>query len=247
MSVPWPPPLSDLASRYPAAAGPGGGQVRSSGPPRVSWRLPSLTWESGFLSSESIDRSRMSLWSALVVSIQGSRLGRLSAGMRTCKSGVSVLFRYHYDPDSRCANPWMRQFLWLPVQFPAVREPLPQARTRVISVGTGEYYFRQVADHVPEAGHSVIRRDRLQGGQVQVGDDVPVRRTSGRSGDLWFGTRRHLHLSPDFCSDGPGFIRVVIGRRARGGCPAVMRLIQERPPGAVVRAWCPKRSEEDVL
>src|SRR5499427_8521800 len=26
-----------------------------------------------------------------------------------------------------------------------------------------------------------------------------------------------------------------------------MRLIQERPPGAVVRAWCPKRSEEDVL
>ena len=40
---------------------------------------------------------------------------------------------------------------------------------------------------------------------------------------------------------------VVIGQRARGGCPAVMRLIQERPPGAVVRAWCPKRSEEDVL
>src|SRR5208282_5170466 len=26
-----------------------------------------------------------------------------------------------------------------------------------------------------------------------------------------------------------------------------MWLIQERPPGAVVRAWCPKRSEEDVL
>jgi hypothetical protein len=26
-----------------------------------------------------------------------------------------------------------------------------------------------------------------------------------------------------------------------------MRLIQECPPGAVVRAWCPKRSEEDVL
>jgi hypothetical protein len=24
-------------------------------------------------------------------------------------------------------------------------------------------------------------------------------------------------------------------------------LIQERPPGAVVRTWCPKRSEEDVL
>jgi hypothetical protein len=32
-----------------------------------------------------------------------------------------------------------------------------------------------------------------------------------------------------------------------GGCPVVMWLIQERPPGAVVRAWCPKRSEEDVL
>jgi hypothetical protein len=27
----------------------------------------------------------------------------------------------------------------------------------------------------------------------------------------------------------------------------MMRLIEERPPGAVVRAWCPKRSEEDVL
>ena len=23
--------------------------------------------------------------------------------------------------------------------------------------------------------------------------------------------------------------------------------MQERPPGAVVRAWCPKRSEEDAL
>src|ERR1700728_1595634 len=40
---------------------------------------------------------------------------------------------------------------------------------------------------------------------------------------------------------------VVIGQRARGGCPVMMRLIKERPPGAVVRAWCPKRSEEDVL
>ena len=40
---------------------------------------------------------------------------------------------------------------------------------------------------------------------------------------------------------------VVIGQRARGGCSAGMWLIQERPPGAVVRAWCPKRSEEDVL
>ena len=40
---------------------------------------------------------------------------------------------------------------------------------------------------------------------------------------------------------------VVIGQRARGRCSAGMWLIQERPPGAVVRAWCPKRSEEDVL
>ncbi len=40
---------------------------------------------------------------------------------------------------------------------------------------------------------------------------------------------------------------VVIGQRARGGCSAGMWLIQERPPGAVVLAWCPKRSEEDVL
>ena len=40
---------------------------------------------------------------------------------------------------------------------------------------------------------------------------------------------------------------VVIGQRARGRCRAGMWLIQERPPGAVVRAWCPKRSEEDVL
>jgi hypothetical protein len=40
---------------------------------------------------------------------------------------------------------------------------------------------------------------------------------------------------------------VVIGQRARGGCPAEMLVIQERPPGAIVRAWCPNRSEEDVL
>src|SRR5580692_10068661 len=43
------------------------------------------------------------------------------------------------------------------------------------------------------------------------------------------------------------YVHVVIGQRARGGCPVMMRLIKERPPGAVVRAWCPKRSEEDVL
>jgi hypothetical protein len=42
-------------------------------------------------------------------------------------------------------------------------------------------------------------------------------------------------------------LHVVIGQRARGGCQVMMRLIKERPPGAVVRAWCPKRSEEDVL
>jgi hypothetical protein len=40
---------------------------------------------------------------------------------------------------------------------------------------------------------------------------------------------------------------VVIGQRARGGCLVVVCLVQERPPGAVVRAWCPKRNEEDVL
>ena len=40
---------------------------------------------------------------------------------------------------------------------------------------------------------------------------------------------------------------VVIGQRAGGRCRAGMWLMQERPPGAVVRAWCPKRSEEDVL
>jgi TnpA family transposase len=41
---------------------------------------------------------------------------------------------------------------------------------------------------------------------------------------------------------------VVIGQRAREGrCRAGMWLRWERPPGAVVRAWCPKRSEEDVL
>src|SRR5580704_8599900 len=40
---------------------------------------------------------------------------------------------------------------------------------------------------------------------------------------------------------------VVMGQRARGGCPAGMWLMQERPPGAIVRAWCPNRSEEDVL
>jgi hypothetical protein len=44
-----------------------------------------------------------------------------------------------------------------------------------------------------------------------------------------------------------GPLGVVIGQRARGRCRAGMRLMQERPPGAVVRAWCPKRSEEDVL
>ena len=40
---------------------------------------------------------------------------------------------------------------------------------------------------------------------------------------------------------------VVIGQRARGRCSAGVWLIQERPPGAIVRAWCPNRSEEDVL
>jgi hypothetical protein len=40
---------------------------------------------------------------------------------------------------------------------------------------------------------------------------------------------------------------VVIGQRARGGCLVMVWLVQERPPGAIVRAWCPKRSEEDVL
>jgi hypothetical protein len=48
-----------------------------------------------------------------------------------------------------------------------------------------------------------------QDGQVQVGDDIPMWRTSGRSGDLRFGTRRHLHLLPDFFSDGPGIILVL--------------------------------------
>ena len=38
-----------------------------------------------------------------------------------------------------------------------------------------------------------------------------------------------------------------LNNKPRGRCPAGMWLIQERPPGAVVRAWCPKRSEEDVL
>ncbi len=50
-----------------------------------------------------------------------SQLRRLLAGMRTCKSGVSVLFRQHCDSDARCADRWMRQFLVLPGQFPAVR------------------------------------------------------------------------------------------------------------------------------
>ena len=40
---------------------------------------------------------------------------------------------------------------------------------------------------------------------------------------------------------------VVIGQRARGVCPAGMWLIRGRPPGAIVRAWCPNRSKEDVL
>src|SRR5690348_2321083 len=46
---------------------------------------------------------------------------------------------------------------------------------------------------------------------------------------------------------GTPHMTVVIGQRARGGCPAGMWLVQERPPGAIVRAWCPNRSEEDVL
>jgi hypothetical protein len=66
------------------------------------------------------------------------------------------------------------------------------------------------------------------------------RNASGRH----FGSSEHR-----LRRDGPGLqgSGVVIGQRARGGCSAGMWLIQERPPGAVVRAWCPKRSEEDVL
>jgi hypothetical protein len=63
----------------------------------------------------------------------------------------------------------------------------------------------------------------------------------------WWRTRpdRGIEQAPGASELQPN--AVVIGQRARGGCPAEMRLIQERPPGAVVRAWCPKRSEEDVL
>src|SRR5271157_2739613 len=39
----------------------------------------------------------------------------------------------------------------------------------------------------------------------------------------------------------PKRARVVIGQRARGGCRSGMQLLRERPRGAVVRAWCPKR------
>ena len=60
--------------------------------------------------------------------------------------------------------------------------------------------------------------------------------------------RRTTPLTPDTASKmSDPTATVVIGQRARGGCSAEMWLIQERPPGAVVRAWCPKRSEEDVL
>jgi len=45
----------------------------------------------------------------------------LMSGKARGESGVSVLFRYHHDPDARCADRWMRQFLVLPGQFPAVR------------------------------------------------------------------------------------------------------------------------------
>ena len=92
---------------------------------------------------------------------------------------------------------------------PRITVPLPQARTPVTALAAGEHCSRQVADHVPETGHCVVGRDRLEGGQVQVGDDIPVRRTPGRSGNLRLGPRRHLHLAPDFSSDSRGFIRVI--------------------------------------
>ena len=65
-------------------------------------------------------------------------------------------------------------------------------------------------------------------------------------------TARNCHRASSRPSQGTpcfpgGFPGVVIGQRARGRCSAGVWLIQERPPGAVVRARCPKRSEEDVL
>jgi hypothetical protein len=79
-----------------------------------------------------------------------------------------------------------------------------------------------------------------------VGWPATSRRCSGPT-SRWTSTSSWRQASTpitrrrsSFTSPAPA---VVIGQRARGGCPAVMLLIQERPPGAVVRAWCPKRSQ----
>ena len=133
------------------------------------------------------------------------------------------------------------------------RAPATGANWLLVLAGRGGRGPPGVTDR-PTGTHRAVRAGRRRSHSPRVSRG---RRRVPLSRSLRPGRARSVRGWPTSPSPGQETYRrgppagqgsgVVIGQRARGRCSAGMWLIQERPPGAVVRAWCPKRSEEDVL